>query len=1254
MITLQDADGSIKFSSIAATHGKGETEDIRLSDYYRGAKVFDTSANSSVPTSDAISVSSLVNSVRAKDFYSIQPIGTNTWNGDDETIAYQESSQLNFFNAKYPGYTLGILRHLGNSFFNITNASVTYANGGTSGLTQIYGETVDTPNLLGDNNTGVWEVTCPFTFQFLGRDCSRILINSNSFMSFLPDDTGTSISGDDPWVNKLESIGSSQYVGNFTFDYTISGGSLLSSSYSKNIRREQGVIPRFGIGVNSFDYYMGINDRSAQAYSIKNYHASAERIWAGVTGTAGSRIYRIRFEGTVQALNADSLYNNFGGTPGSPNVIWEVKFYEANPNRIDIHNVANSARTTTHPFYSISIFDEFGHNVPLDSTLSMPAILSSYDSATGKLGGTVNQGFNWTGVGTARRLTSGSGERKVPKEFIRIEEDYILPESYRSICSSASTVLAIDNNGQLYYWGMDPRVKMFNSSYVFMEDIAKFTDNTEYLQHYTTTPTLLDSGDWKKVVPAGIRNAGFMLLKNDGTVWILGHINDYRVTSQIDNVGVPGIEESIPYRSPVRTSASYVNPTLGTLIEQDSGAIWQVYLDYKISFLNTDPTNYIKISFYNPDPSRWETRIIVRDQILTFSNFQATRIYVKHTGTTPNRRFYCLMTGISYDGYYINGIKQVNATNDTITISVPSSNTHLTTGMSFTLLEPIGGLLADTLYFIRTVSTPVADPLNNGFYNVNCTISLNPGGSAVNITSTVTYENFLQGFLSFNEMCYEVVFYETFATNTFLDVRLVATTAGTTDTDGNPLSTKYISFNALARHDNDIVNQLQAIASDSGWPNYISSTDDNNHGNSVRFTVSRSATADTGISQHKMHFDTLTRLFSSVSDFIDITYSPDCTYDYNDFRSAGQIGHYFYGLRRVQQGAFTNTHLVAAGSLKSITSSTTNSSYVVRTGINLLSNPVNPTSVTTTINWAYLDGQDGVWSALTPDGTLYSWGDEISRSYTYRTISLKNSQTVTVDSYRYGALARGIDADPTLFLEEDIPSATSVKFKKVINRGRIGVGLGRDGVVYTWGGPELGTGNAEKLALYYYSTNYTTRLYVPTPVVSEVIVTACSSGTFTASWPTGSIIRNIGVGCPIYFKTNLGGIVVPYKKYYVRTWTATSTQITFTIKDTFESSASSISSSTTIPLGTETNCVAGLYRCCDIWGDGETFQALDQDTRTIYTWGHSHRIIPFGPSGYSSTNRMNVKKSGAPGLLGPANDSPNAHVLGVRNFFLRR
>lgn len=1253
MITLQENDGSIKFSSIAATHGKGETEDIRLSDYYRGAKVFDISANFSVPTSGAIKVSSLANSIRAKDFYSIQPIGTNTWNADEESISYQDSSQSNFLKAKYPGYTLGILRHLGSSFFNVTNASVTYANGGTSGLTQIYGDTVDTPNLGGDNNTGVWDVTCPFTFQFLGRDCSRILINSNSFMSFLPDDTGTTISGDDPWVRKLENIGSSQYVGNFTFDYSISSGSLTSSPYPKNIRREQGVIPRFGIGVNSFDYYMGINDRSAQAYAIKNYHASAERIWAGVTGTAGSRIYRIRFEGTVQALDANSLFNNFGGTPGSPNVIWEVKFYEATPDRIDIHNVANSARTTTHPFYSISIFDEFGHNVPLDSTLTMPAILSSYDSATGKLGGTVNQGFNWAGVSAARRLTSGSGERKVPKEFIRIEEDYILPESYRSICSSAATVLAIDNNGQLYYWGMDPRVKMFKSSYVFMEDIAKFTDNTEYLQHYTTTPTLLDSGDWKKVVPAGIRNAGFMLLKSDGTVWILGHINDYRVTSLISNVGVVGFEETIPFRAPVRSSATYSNPTLGTSIEQVASTVWQVYLDYKISFLNTEPTNYIKIYFYNPDPLTYDTRIIVRDQILTFSNFQATRVYIKHTGTTPNRRFYCLMPGISYDGYYVNGIKQVNASNDTVTISTPSSNTHVTTGMSFTLSEPIGGLLADTLYFIRTVSAPVVDSLNSDWYNVNCTVSLNPGGSAVNITSTVIYENFVNPFASFNEMCYEVIFYETFATNTFLDVRLVATTAGTRDTEGNPLSTKYISFESLVTHDADIVSQTQGPASATAWPNYISSTDDNNHGNSVRFTVSRSATADTGTSQHKMHFDTLTRLFSSISDFIDITYSPDVTYDDNDFRSAGQVGHHFYGIRSAPFPGFSNPYLVAAGSLKSITSSAANSSYVVRSGVNLLSQ-VNPTTRTTNIDWAYLDGQDGVWSALTDDGTLFSWGDEMSRSYTYRQGTIKNTQTITVDSYRYGALARGINADPTLFLEEDIPSLTSVKFKKVINRGRIGVGLGRDGIVYTWGGPELGTGNAEKLALYYYSTNYTVRLYEPTPVVSEVIVTACSSGIFTASWPSGSIIRNIGVGCPIYFKTNLGGIVVPYKKYYVRTWSATSSQVTFTIKNIFESSTNSISSSTTIPLGTETNCVAGLYRCCDIWGDGQTFQALDQDTQTIYTWGHSHRIIPFGAIGVSSSNRMSVKRSGAAGIIGPATDSPNPHVLGLRNFFLRR
>lgn len=59
---------------------------------------------------------------------------------------------------------------------------------------------------------------------------------------------------------------------------------------------------------------------------------SCQRLYYGTEGISPNRTYRFRFEGT----------SSTGGTLGSPNMVYEMIFYEASPNQIDVHVGDNS------------------------------------------------------------------------------------------------------------------------------------------------------------------------------------------------------------------------------------------------------------------------------------------------------------------------------------------------------------------------------------------------------------------------------------------------------------------------------------------------------------------------------------------------------------------------------------------------------------------------------------------------------------------------------------------------------------------------------------------------------------------------------------------------------------------------------------------------------------------------------------------------------------------------------------------------
>lgn len=104
---------------------------------------------------------------------------------------------------------------------------------------------------------------------------------------------------------------------------------------------------------------------------------SCQRIYYGTEGSAPNRTFRIRYEGTA----------SISGNLGSPNMVYEVIFYENNNAQIDVHTGVNARwSTSTGNVYPFSYSNV---NVPLVGTLtvnnntaSLPITMSTLDSLT--------------------------------------------------------------------------------------------------------------------------------------------------------------------------------------------------------------------------------------------------------------------------------------------------------------------------------------------------------------------------------------------------------------------------------------------------------------------------------------------------------------------------------------------------------------------------------------------------------------------------------------------------------------------------------------------------------------------------------------------------------------------------------------------------------------------------------------------------------------------------------------------------------
>ena len=168
------------------------------------------------------------------------------------------------------GVTLNTSPNSGN------RVTTTSATTGTSSSIANYlsgssGLTESTIPTSGSQDDGYWTVSLPFSVTFAGQSYSTVYVGTNSYLTF-------------------------------------GGGSAVYSGLS------QSNPPYPKIMISSFD-------------------TSCQRIYSGVSGSAGSRQFRIRFEGH---------YRYSGGVVGSPTMVWEVTFYENAPAQFDLHTGVNA------------------------------------------------------------------------------------------------------------------------------------------------------------------------------------------------------------------------------------------------------------------------------------------------------------------------------------------------------------------------------------------------------------------------------------------------------------------------------------------------------------------------------------------------------------------------------------------------------------------------------------------------------------------------------------------------------------------------------------------------------------------------------------------------------------------------------------------------------------------------------------------------------------------------------------------------
>jgi hypothetical protein len=132
---------------------------------------------------------------------------------------------------------------------------------------------------------------------------------------------------------------------------------------------------------------------------------STERVWTGVSGTAGSRTYTIRAEQTDDAVALGQI------VIGQSNIIWEMTFYEATPTQIDLHIVANAQYRAE---FTQAQLDNYGIVTGNDNRFSV-----SEPSMDADITDAINNGIIFVGAaGNSSKKQDVSGGQDYNNSFI--------------------------------------------------------------------------------------------------------------------------------------------------------------------------------------------------------------------------------------------------------------------------------------------------------------------------------------------------------------------------------------------------------------------------------------------------------------------------------------------------------------------------------------------------------------------------------------------------------------------------------------------------------------------------------------------------------------------------------------------------------------------------------------------------------------------------------------------------------------------
>ena len=257
---------------------------------------------------------------------------------------------------------------------------------------------------------------------------------------------------------------------------------------------------------------------------------SGQQIFYGVEGSSPTRTYRVRFEGSVIA----------GGTLGSPTLLWEVTFHEADPTHIDIQmgnmsdtNGISGVYSADTLLYSIPTTPNTGftmhelHNTTITGTIGVTnggTGLSTLGTANQVL--TVQPGataVHWAdipseviiGIDSSRELWAtgsntagqlGIGSTTTMSSFVQVGSF----ADWENISSSTNHAVAIKTDGTLWAWGRN--------------NLGQLGDGTT-LQRLAPVQ-IGSSTNWKQV---SCFNQHSMAVKTDGTLWAWGNNGSYQL-----------------------------------------------------------------------------------------------------------------------------------------------------------------------------------------------------------------------------------------------------------------------------------------------------------------------------------------------------------------------------------------------------------------------------------------------------------------------------------------------------------------------------------------------------------------------------------------------------------------------------------------------------------------------------------------------------------------------------------------------------